>query len=743
MSFPTPTRLGRYEILRPLGKGAMGVVYLARDPLIGRQVALKTFRVDPGADEAEVTHFRSRFIREAQSAGILSQHPGIVIIHDVVHDGEGGPTFIAMEYVEGTDLKAILRSGQRLKLSFIVDIVRQIADALDYAHANGVVHRDVKPANVIVTREGRTKITDFGIARLNSSNLTQDGQLLGTPNYMAPEQVQGGEVDHRADIFSLGVIVYELLTRQKPFQGENLTVVTHRIVYEEFIPPERFVEGLPPAVEAVLHRALDKDPEQRYRRASDLAADLAAAVAGRGEAVLEETRVAPPLPSSAAPEGETGTAASGSGARPPAPVTPPAAATPPAPAATSSPPAVPALPAVAPALPAAAGPAEEAVPAPPPEAPPEAAAAAPPSAASAPSDAAAVDADATADRTSEMAPARPPVPPPAPALAAPAAAAAQPAPSPSGRLTVPRVRVPPTPRRLLAVAAVAAAVSLAAGGLLFLAWTGAQGRPAATALDAGQRRDVELARLLAQGHRQLGAGQPAAAADSFRSAEALAPERPRIGEFRHLAESQAEARELSSAQAAETGARLAAARRSLDQGRPREALSAAQGVLADEPGNAEAGEIAAAAQQALRRRRPEATTAGGGAAAAEPAGAAHATAAASSGAAGPPPPATLAIVFIADLPEGTLVINANDQRIVSEPFSFYDRVGLFKKKPYRGTITVAARAVPAGAIAFKIWVSVAGSAARLTELSGNFPPGVERKLAIHLAGDGQVTANLD
>ncbi|MEM7050740.1 MAG: serine/threonine-protein kinase [Acidobacteriota bacterium] len=267
-------RLGRYEVLRELGRGAMGVVYLAKDPLIGRLVALKTFQLSYAADSEELRQLRSRFIREAQSAGILSQHPGIVTIHDVAEAGGGGGAFIAMEYVEGTNLKDILRRGDPVDLPFIGDIVGQIADALDYAHSKGVVHRDVKPANVLITPDKQTKIADFGIARINTSNLTQDGQMLGTPNYMAPEQVQGQEVDHRADIFSLGVIVYELLTRKKPFQGENLTTVTHRIVYDEFTPLEEHVAGLPSGLTQVLGKALEKSPARRYDAAGELAVEL-------------------------------------------------------------------------------------------------------------------------------------------------------------------------------------------------------------------------------------------------------------------------------------------------------------------------------------------------------------------------------------------------------------------------------------------------------------------------------------
>jgi serine/threonine protein kinase len=269
----TPTRLGRYEIVDEIGKGAMGVVYLARDPLIGRLVALKTFRIGYSIKDAEMEQFRARFIREAQSAGILS-HPNIVTIHDVVEQSEDGLAFIAMEYVRGTNLKALLQGDQPLTLPFIVEVIAQVADALDYAHSHRVVHRDVKPANILITADNRVKITDFGIARIDTSNLTQEGQLLGTPNYMAPEQIQGREVDHRADLFALGVVLYEMLTRHKPFQGENLTVVSHRIVYDHFTPPKDYVQNLPPGLEAILARALDKDPNRRYQKAKEMVGDL-------------------------------------------------------------------------------------------------------------------------------------------------------------------------------------------------------------------------------------------------------------------------------------------------------------------------------------------------------------------------------------------------------------------------------------------------------------------------------------
>jgi tRNA A-37 threonylcarbamoyl transferase component Bud32 len=273
MTTPAPQKLGRYEVLEEVGKGAMGVVYLARDPLIGRQVALKTFRVGFSAKDQELQQFRSRFVREAQSAGILS-HPNIVTIHDVVDEGGEGVCFIAMEYVKGTNLKQLLQRSDPFSHDYVVQIIAQIAEALDYAHSRGVVHRDIKPANILITPDDKVKITDFGIARLDTSNLTMEGQLLGTPNYMAPEQIQGKEVDHRADIFSLGVVFYEMLTRRKPFQGENLTAVTHKIVYEPFTPPEDLVTGLPAGLAAVLRRCLEKDPNRRYPRAAEIAAEL-------------------------------------------------------------------------------------------------------------------------------------------------------------------------------------------------------------------------------------------------------------------------------------------------------------------------------------------------------------------------------------------------------------------------------------------------------------------------------------
>jgi len=313
MASAIPSNLGRYEVLEELGKGAMGVVYLARDPLIGRLVALKTFRASQAMHGSELVEYRTRFMREAQSAGILS-HPHIVTIHDVVDGADGsGVTFIAMEYVRGINLKEMLLRGEALPLARICDIVSQLAEALDYAHSKGVIHRDIKPANIIIDSQGKVKITDFGIARLETSDLTHEGQLLGTPNYMAPERILGHKVDHRTDIFSLGVVLYEMLTRQKPFQGENLTMVSHRIVYEPFTPPRQYAPGLPPGVVAVLEQTLEKQPEQRFDSAGLLAVKLREAVtsaAGSETTVAARPPLLPPPPPMHLPPLPTADAAS-------------------------------------------------------------------------------------------------------------------------------------------------------------------------------------------------------------------------------------------------------------------------------------------------------------------------------------------------------------------------------------------------------------------------------------------------
>ncbi len=272
----TPLKIpevGRYRILRELGRGAMGTVYLAEDPVIGRRVALKVLRLDlPGADESS-ERIRAQFQAEVQSAGILS-HPNIVTVYDAIEETDDGALCIAMEYVEGTTLAEILKRPEPIAVDTALEIGAQVADALDYAHGKGVIHRDIKPANVIVTADGQAKITDFGIAHLIDAALSDDLRFLGTPSYMAPERIEGEEIDHRADLFSLGIILYQLLTRHMPFQGSSVADLTRSIARDEPAPPERFAPELREDLRSVLNKSLEKKPSKRYQDAAALANDL-------------------------------------------------------------------------------------------------------------------------------------------------------------------------------------------------------------------------------------------------------------------------------------------------------------------------------------------------------------------------------------------------------------------------------------------------------------------------------------
>ena len=296
-------RIGRYEILETLGKGAMGVVYLARDSIIDRRVALKTLRLDIDPDFAE--EFRERFFREARAAGRLS-HTGIVTIHDVGECPDTGLAFIAMEYIKGQDLKQMLGADRRLHPAEAARIVAEVAMALDYAHNLGVVHRDIKPANIILTPNGSPKVMDFGVARLESSNLTVDGQFIGTPNFMSPEQITGNSVDGRSDLFSLGVVLFNLLTGTRPFPGNNMHEVTLKIAREASPIPSTVVPSLPAAFNPIVLKCLEKDPDRRFQSGAELAdvlGALARALVPRsendaGRTVITGTQPSGPQPAS-------------------------------------------------------------------------------------------------------------------------------------------------------------------------------------------------------------------------------------------------------------------------------------------------------------------------------------------------------------------------------------------------------------------------------------------------------------
>ena len=265
-------RFGRYEIVAELGRGAVGVVYQARDPQIDRMVALKTILL-PGLDPKEEEEYRQRFLVEAQAAGRL-QHPGIVTIFDVGEDPEKHDPYIVLEYVTGQSLNQLLVREKKLPLRTALQLAEEIADALDYAHTQGVVHRDIKPANILITEEGHAKIADFGIAKLNLAQFTLPGRVLGTPAYMAPEQLSGEPADGRSDLFSLGVLLYAMVTGHSAFHGNSATTVCFKVVNREPVPASAFDLGLPPELDAVISRAMAKDPAQRYQSGADLARDL-------------------------------------------------------------------------------------------------------------------------------------------------------------------------------------------------------------------------------------------------------------------------------------------------------------------------------------------------------------------------------------------------------------------------------------------------------------------------------------
>ena len=281
-----PDHLGKYEIRGELGRGAMGVVYDGWDPAIGRRVALKTVRRDQ-LEGGEAEELLSRFKREAQAAGRVN-HPGIVAVYEYGEDV--GTAFIAMEFVEGRELKDVFDKDERLPIGEIVRIMTQLLEAIGHAHTNGIVHRDIKPANVFLLKDGRVKVGDFGIARLESSNLTQAGSVLGTPAYMSPEQFMGQTIDGRSDLFSAGVILYQFLTGEKPFTGQ-LTTIMHKVLKEEPIAPSELNVQVPPGFDSLMKKALAKRPDERFQTAQAFIAALQATATGGAQVDSDATLI--------------------------------------------------------------------------------------------------------------------------------------------------------------------------------------------------------------------------------------------------------------------------------------------------------------------------------------------------------------------------------------------------------------------------------------------------------------------
>ena len=312
-TMPPPECLGKYRITEVIGEGAMGVVYKGFDPDIQRVVALKTIRRQPGqGDESGVT-MAARFRNEAQAAGRLL-HPGIVGVYEYAEDGP--VAFIAMEYVEGSSLSRYLSQGVRFGEDDILSLVVQLLDALEHAHAQGVWHRDIKPANLIVTRVGKLKVADFGIARIDSLELTQTNMVIGTPSHMAPEQYIGGPLDRRVDIYAAGALLYELLAGRPPFTGTPESLM-YKVLNELPVPPSQVEKADRPAsYDAIVAKALEKKPEHRYASAAEFRAALLAMVGEPVSASLSErTLIMEPLPRA----GPSGSPSGGFGTPTPAP----------------------------------------------------------------------------------------------------------------------------------------------------------------------------------------------------------------------------------------------------------------------------------------------------------------------------------------------------------------------------------------------------------------------------------------
>ncbi|HSS77080.1 MAG TPA: serine/threonine-protein kinase [Thermoanaerobaculia bacterium] len=288
-----PRRLGRFEAVRLLGRGGMGSVYMAEDRKIGRQVAIKEIRIERGVSATVLAEARVRFEVELRAAGRLS-HPNIATVYDAFETEDS--YCIALEYVPGISLDERLKAGPPLTSLEVAALAGQIASGLDYAHRRGIVHRDVKPGNILLSEEGEVKITDFGIAKLVALDVTQTGIALGTPAYMSPEQIRGETLDGRSDQFSLGVLLYQMLTGRLPFDSGDAHSMLYKIVHTEHERPSAINPALPLAVDRVFAKALAKDPANRYPTCSALAQELAAALAEGAERTAGPSKDSSPKP---------------------------------------------------------------------------------------------------------------------------------------------------------------------------------------------------------------------------------------------------------------------------------------------------------------------------------------------------------------------------------------------------------------------------------------------------------------
>ena len=284
-----PERIGRYRVVSEIGRGAMGVVYLGDDEGLGRRVAIKT--IIASMDAEEQAGYLARFRQEAKALGGLN-HPSIITVYEF--GDQDGLAYLVMEFLEGQELRHVMNAG-RVELPAAVGLAAQVAEGLAYAHAQGIVHRDIKPANVMVLPGNRAKIMDFGIARVRISDVkTETGLMLGSPKYMSPEQVMGRPIDSRSDIFALGVVLHEMLTGAGPFSGEDIHQLMFNVCSGRPAPPSAANPAIPPTLDLIVARALEKEPGARYPDAATMAADLRGVLAGLGASAANATPVARP-----------------------------------------------------------------------------------------------------------------------------------------------------------------------------------------------------------------------------------------------------------------------------------------------------------------------------------------------------------------------------------------------------------------------------------------------------------------
>ena len=299
------TSIARYKILSELGQGAMARVYLALDPNINRKVALKVLEPRGLVGAIEMQELRTRFLLEARAAGNL-RHPAAVAIYDADHDPDTGYSFIAMEWVDGQSLDHLLKAESRLPIEQAITITCQMASALDAAHQQGLIHRDVKPANILLDNEGNAKLSDFGIAKAESLELTSTGQVLGTPYFMSPEQIRDEDLDGRSDLFSLGVVLYQCMTGRLPFQADSLPALTHKILDVEPPPPRTLNPEIPEPLAATLIKALDKAPDERFQTGAQLAEALGGEILPTTSSISLTQRARQPRTESARASGTRG-----------------------------------------------------------------------------------------------------------------------------------------------------------------------------------------------------------------------------------------------------------------------------------------------------------------------------------------------------------------------------------------------------------------------------------------------------